>query len=78
VFVGRVDLAWPELRIALEYEGAHHAGSREQLAHDRARLNALTTAGWTVLNVAADRMREDRFDLLVRDIRATMAERRTR
>lgn len=78
VFVGRVDLAWPELRIAIEYEGAHHSGSREQLEHDRARINALTRAGWTVLFVTADRLRDDRFDLLVRDLRAVLADRRTR
>jgi very-short-patch-repair endonuclease len=51
--VGRVDLAWPELRLAVEYEGDHHR-ERAQFQRDVARLNALRAAGWTVLRFTAD------------------------
>jgi hypothetical protein len=51
-FVARVDFAWPEHRLALEYEGAHH-GRPQQVAKDRARLNRLTACGWRVLFVTA-------------------------
>ena len=55
--VARVDLAFPEHRVAVEYDGAWH-GRPGQLAHDRRRLNALVAAGWTVLHVTAADMHE--------------------
>lgn len=51
-FVARVDLAYPELRIAIEYDGLWHADS-DQFRKDRRRLNALVAAGWVVLHVTA-------------------------
>jgi hypothetical protein len=51
-FVARADFAWPEQKVALEYEGVWH-GDRQQVARDRARLNRLTAAGWTVVFVTA-------------------------
>jgi very-short-patch-repair endonuclease len=50
--VARVDFAWPELRIAVEYDGAWHA-EPGQFAKDRRRLNRLQAAGWTVVFVTA-------------------------
>jgi AbiEi antitoxin C-terminal domain len=52
-FVARVDLAWPDRRVALEYEGRWH-GERQNVARDRRRLNRLTAAGWTVVFVTAE------------------------
>jgi very-short-patch-repair endonuclease len=43
-FVARVDLAFPDRRVAIEYDGPWH-GEPGQLARDRRRLNALVTAG---------------------------------
>ncbi|TKJ18674.1 hypothetical protein [Blastococcus sp. CCUG 61487] len=51
-FVARVDFAWPDLRLALEYDGAWH-GEPGQFARDRDRLNRLTEAGWVVVFVTA-------------------------
>ncbi|MEU4423932.1 DUF559 domain-containing protein [Actinoplanes sp. NPDC024001] len=51
--IGRVDLAWPEVRLAVEYDGDHHR-EREQFRRDVERLNALRLAGWTVLRFTAD------------------------
>ncbi len=50
--VARVDFAWPELRLAVEYDGAWHA-EPGQFARDRQRLNRLQAAGWTVVFVTA-------------------------
>jgi very-short-patch-repair endonuclease len=50
--VARVDLAYPELRLAIEYDGAWH-DERGQFTKDRRRLNRLAAAGWTVLHVTA-------------------------
>ncbi|MGY1885425.1 hypothetical protein ACI799_09005 [Blastococcus sp. SYSU DS0753] len=51
-FVARVDFAWPELMVALEYDGAWH-GEPGQFARDRRRLNRLQEAGWRVVFVTA-------------------------
>jgi very-short-patch-repair endonuclease len=51
-FVARVDFAWPEHRLALEYDGLWHAESG-QFAKDRRRLNELRAADWDVLFVTA-------------------------
>nr|WP_239523486.1 hypothetical protein [Geodermatophilus normandii] len=51
-FVARVDFAWPDCRLALEYDGTWH-GEREQFARDRERLNRLLAAGWRVVFVTA-------------------------
>jgi hypothetical protein len=56
-FVARVDFAWPEAKIALEYEGRWHGESPQQVAADRRRLNRLTAAGWTVIFVTAEDLR---------------------
>jgi very-short-patch-repair endonuclease len=51
-FIGRVDLAYPQWRIAIEYDGDHHRG-REEYRDDQRRANALRVAGWTVLRFTA-------------------------
>ncbi|MEV6963574.1 DUF559 domain-containing protein [Hamadaea sp. NPDC051192] len=52
-FVARVDLAYPEYRIAIEYDGDHH---RDRTTHrfDLERQNELHVLGWTVLRFHAD------------------------
>lgn len=52
-FIGRVDFAYPKLRLAVEYEGDHHR-ERVTFRRDLARVNALREAGWTVLRLTAD------------------------
>jgi hypothetical protein len=52
-FLARVDLAYPELRIAIEYEGDHHR-ERRHFQEDVHRFNALRAAGWIVLRFTAD------------------------
>lgn len=51
-FVARVDFAWPEHRVALEYDGLWHGG-RDQFLRDRERHNRLREAGWQVVFVTA-------------------------
>lgn len=47
--IGRVDFAYPEVRLAIEVDGWAAHGSRQAFQDDRARQNRLTGAGWTVL-----------------------------
>jgi hypothetical protein len=54
--VARVDFAWPEHKVALEYDGLWH-GEPGQFAKDRRRLNQLTAAGWRVIFVTAADLR---------------------
>jgi very-short-patch-repair endonuclease len=51
-FVAKVDFAWPEKKVAVEYDGLWHADPK-QFALDRQRLNRLQAAGWTVVFVTA-------------------------
>lgn len=56
-FLGRVDMAWPEHRIALEYDGDHHR-ERETFRHDQRRDNGFAVNDWVVVHAtAADRPR---------------------
>ena len=71
-FAGRVDLAFPAHRVAVEYDGAWH-GAAGQLGRDRRRLNRLAAAGWVVFHVTA----RDLYDVeaLVAALRALLADR---
>jgi hypothetical protein len=71
-FVARVDFAYPELRIAIEYDGLWH-GERQAFLDDRRRLNRLVAAGWIVVHVTLDDLRQPAR--LVARILALRAER---
>ncbi|QCR44527.1 hypothetical protein C1N91_14385 [Curtobacterium sp. SGAir0471] len=51
-FLGRVDMCWPQLRIALEYDGDHHR-EREVFRHDQRRGNGFAVNGWIVVHATA-------------------------
>ena len=51
-FVARVDLGWPDRRLAVEYDGLWHRDPQQFVA-DRRRLNALLAAGWRIVFVTA-------------------------
>ncbi|MFP5321979.1 MAG: endonuclease domain-containing protein [Acidimicrobiia bacterium] len=46
----RLDLAWPDLRVAIEVDGRQHADP-EAVAADAIRDEALRALGWTVIRV---------------------------
>lgn len=48
-FLGRVDMAWPAHRVALEYDGDHHR-ERDAFQHDQRRDNGMAVNGWLVLH----------------------------
>ena len=51
LFVACVDLAYPTLKIAIEYEGEHHLRDPEQWARDIRRHERLAELGWVVIRV---------------------------
>ena len=69
-FVGRVDLAFPEARLAVEYEGAHHFEDGQMLRDD-VRYARLRSAGWTVLRLSAADLRD--LDGVVARVRAALS-----
>jgi hypothetical protein len=73
IFVARVDFAWPQWRVAVEYDGQWHSDPR-QLHRDRSRLRELNAAGWYVYPVT----REDMHDIprLIAQIGALLDRRR--
>lgn len=52
-FVARVDLAYELERVAIEYEGRHHALDSEQFEKDVYRIRQLGDIGWTVIRITA-------------------------
>ncbi|MEV4825300.1 hypothetical protein [Micromonospora sp. NPDC049274] len=76
-FVARLDLAWPQFKVAVEYDGLWH-DDPEQFHRDRRRLNRLLGGDWIVLHVTGKRLRED-FDGFLAEVRAALRARsRTR
>ncbi|MFJ6197777.1 hypothetical protein [Micromonospora sp. NPDC092111] len=69
-FVARLDLAWPQFKVAVEYDGLWH-GDPEQFHRDRRRLNRLLGGEWIVLHVTARRLRED-FAGFLAEVRAAL------
>ncbi|SEO97172.1 endonuclease domain-containing protein [Trujillonella endophytica] len=70
-WLGTVDLAWPEARLIVEYEGEYHFDEL-QIARDDVRLSRIAAAGWRVIRLAAHDLRS--MDALVARIRAALAE----
>ncbi|MEV1318575.1 hypothetical protein AB0J14_21120 [Micromonospora arborensis] len=67
------DLAWPEFRVAVEYDGRWHSDP-EQLHRDRRQLNLLVGAGWLVLHVTSRRLQND-FPAVLSEVRSALISR---
>lgn len=62
VFLGEVDLAYPDLKIGIEVDSFAFHGSHPDFVRDRGRLNGLMAAGWTIVFfVYEDSLRPRRF-----------------
>lgn len=68
--VARVDLAFPEQRLAIEYDGQEVHTRPDVFASDRRRQNALVALGWTVLRFTATDLR--RGHGIVAEVRAAL------
>ena len=53
-FVARVDLAYPEYRLAIEMDGFRVHAGRGPFRSDRLRRNRIEAAGWRLLETAPD------------------------
>lgn len=52
VLIGVVDFAWPELKVAVEYEGRHHMDP-DQVRKDIARIEEMIEMSWLVIRVTS-------------------------
>ncbi|WP_197374446.1 hypothetical protein [Mycolicibacterium baixiangningiae] len=61
--IGVADMGWPELRIAVEYDGDYHRTNRRRYVMDQRKLRRLGALGWIVVRVIAE---DDEADILAR------------
>lgn len=70
----RVDFAWPDRLVAVEYDGFDWHSSPEDLRRDRQKRAALQECGWEVLSIVADDVRR-RQSAMVRRIEVLLDRR---
>ncbi|PVE73633.1 hypothetical protein DC432_08120 [Microbacterium testaceum] len=68
VFVARLDLAYPDERVAIEYDGRQHADAA-QFRRDADRWRAIAQEGWTLIRVVAHHL-----DAPMRDVVAPVRQ----
>jgi uncharacterized protein DUF559 len=69
--LAQVDLAWPEAKVVVEYEGAYHFDEL-QIVKDDGRYARLVAAGWRVIRLSSVDLRD--LDGAILRIRAALAE----
>lgn len=62
----RLDMGWPELMTAVEYDGQHHWTDAAQRARDIERWEFLAAQGWTVIRVSWAQLRGDPHTVVTR------------
>jgi hypothetical protein len=62
----RVDFAWPEWRVAVEYDGFDWHSDPEKFRRDRQKRAALQEIGWVVSSIVADDVRRRPLDMVRR------------
>lgn len=72
--VARVDLAYPKLKVAIEYEGDGHRSDKVQWRRDIQRQRDLEARGWVVIRLTELDLGEGK-DALIARIRQLIAER---
>lgn len=58
-FVGRVDFAYPDEKVAIEADSFQFHHGRQSFDHDRARGNDINALGWQVLRVTSTHLDRD-------------------
>lgn len=76
-WLARPDLAYLNLKIAIEYDGDHHRTAKDQWRRDRARDQNLRDEGWIVITLTADDIFK-RPDLTIARIRRAYLSRVSR
>ncbi|QNI08774.1 DUF559 domain-containing protein [Mycobacterium kubicae] len=66
-----LDMGWPELKVAVEYDGEQHRTDQRQYKWDSRRRETLERLGWVVIRVLAG----DRPAEIIRRVREALARR---
>ena len=69
--IAYLDMGWPEVMVAVEYDGDHHRTDRYQYVKDIRRRELLERMGWIIITVVA----EDRPADVVRRVRDALTRR---
>lgn len=72
-WLARVDLAFPDAKVAIEYDGRQIHLRDDVFTRDRQRQNALVAAGWVVLRYSAEDLRRRRHEIVAEVRRAVLA-----
>ena len=62
----RVDFAWPEQRIAVEYDGVDWHSDPDAMRRDRRRRAALEDIGWVVISIVFEDVRHRAWEFVAR------------
>jgi hypothetical protein len=62
----RVDFAWPDRMVAVEYDGFDWHSGPDDFRRDRQKRAALQEIGWSVLSIVADDVRRRSWDMVRR------------
>lgn len=68
----RLDLAWPQRRVCVEYDGLEAHDSAEQRAADEQRRAWLRAHGWTVIVVRIGDFGPERLDAWLGEVRSAL------
>ncbi|ANW63703.1 hypothetical protein BCA37_08905 [Mycobacterium sp. djl-10] len=59
----RVDFAWPQQLLAVEYDGYDWHSGPDDFTKDRQKRAALIELGWSVMSIVADDVRRSKWDM---------------
>ncbi|MFE4727549.1 hypothetical protein [Microbacterium sp. NPDC056736] len=59
-FVARLDMAYPDLKVAVEHDGRTHAFDEAQFARDADRWDRISALGWRLVRVLSHHLHPDR------------------
>lgn len=62
----RVDFAWPEERVAAEYDSIDWHSGADAFLNDRLKYGRLQDCGWTIVSMTVDDVRVRAWDLVAR------------
>jgi len=62
----RLDFAWPQYRVAVEYDGLDWHSDPDAMRRDRKRRAALQDIGWVVISIVFDDVRNRAWDFVAR------------
>lgn len=65
-YTWRLDFAWPEVRVAAEYDGVDWHSGTDAFLRDRRRAAALQDLGWVVVPIVAEDVRRRPVELVRR------------